>query len=135
MDQVTVTVETEVNPTESEDKVRKSIENLFGRMEMQIKVERGVTALLANGRSRDNLTRLYNILRRERIRAAARKILLNGLDRNKIVFCLNKQVAYAGQISFSSDTAESPLGALKITIVSDDPRAVVDWLTKMERQT
>lgn len=135
MDQVTVTVETEVNPTESEDKVRKSIENLFGRMEMQIKVERGATTLLANGRSRDNLTRLYNILRRERIRASARKILLNGLDRNKIVFCLNKQVAYAGQISFSSDTAESPLGALKITIVSDDPRAVVDWLTKMERQT
>jgi predicted RNA binding protein with dsRBD fold (UPF0201 family) len=79
----------------------------------------------------ETLTKLYNILRRERIRAAARKLLLEGQDEKTITFYLNKQVACAGQVSFSNENAESPLGPIKVRIESNNPRELVDWLTKI----
>ena len=76
----------------------------------------------------DALTRLKNLLRRERIRAAARAVLLSGIDRNTVSFCLNKQVAYVGHLSFCQEEAESPLGPIKVKIESENPRRLIDWL-------
>jgi predicted RNA binding protein with dsRBD fold (UPF0201 family) len=134
MEEFMITVEAEANPTESGEKVKKAIENLFGNMQIQTRTEKDITLIVATAKSKDNLTRLYNILRRERIRAAARKVLLEGLEKKTIVFCLNKQVAYAGQVSFANEVAESPLGPLRVKIESNNPRALVDWLTRMERE-
>ena len=125
-----ITVEAEVNPTESEEKIRKAIENLFGAMQMQTQTKDDLTLVVATASSRESFTKLYNILRRERIRAAARKVMLEGLDEKTITFCLNKQVAHAGQVSFSDEAAESPLGPLRITIETDNPRELIDWLTR-----
>jgi len=77
----------------------------------------------------EGLTKLYNLLRRERIRDAARSIMFRGLEGNTITFYLNKQVAYAGHLSFSELTGESPLGPIKVTITCDNPRELIDWLT------
>ena len=35
MDRISVHVETEIGPTESEEKVRKAVENIFGGVPMQ----------------------------------------------------------------------------------------------------
>jgi hypothetical protein len=42
---------------------------------------------------------------------------------------LNKQVAFAGHVSFSKEVAESPLGPIKVKIESENPRDLIDWLT------
>jgi predicted RNA binding protein with dsRBD fold (UPF0201 family) len=68
------------------------------------------------------------LLRRERIRDAAHSVLLEGLSGNTITFYLNKQVAYAGRVSFSKAVAESPLGPIKVQIKCDNPRQLVEWL-------
>jgi hypothetical protein len=78
---------------------------------------------------REPLIKFYNILSREHIRAAARAVLLAGIDRNTISFCLNKQAAYVGHVSFAEEVAESPLGPIKVRIKSEDPRRLVEWLT------
>jgi len=128
MDDITVYIETEINPTESESKVKQAIENIFGNIQPKIQPIYKGAKLTAQAKGIETLTKLQNLLRRERIRDAARKALFEGLNGKTISFCLNKQVAYAGHISFSKEKAESPLGPIKIKIKCENPRQLIDWL-------
>jgi len=128
MDEIRVYVEVEINPTESEDKVKRAVENIFGNILMQIKPLHKGSQLTAEVKGLEPLTKLYNLLRRERIRDAARRALYEGLTGNTISFCLNKQVAYVGHVSFSKEIAESPLGPIRVKIECENPRELIDWL-------
>jgi predicted RNA binding protein with dsRBD fold (UPF0201 family) len=131
MDEVSVHIEVEVNPTESEQKVKEAVERVFGAMNVQIKPLHKGSLLLAEATGQEALANFHNLLQREHIRSAARAVFLQGLERTSVNFCLNKQVAYAGHVSFSQEVGESPLGPIKVKIKSKDPRQVVDWLTAM----
>jgi len=128
MDEINVYVEVEINPTESEEKVKRAVENIFGNIPIQIKTLPRGNLLAAEAKGLGALTKLYNLLRRERIRNAARGALFEGLSGNTISFHLNKQVAYAGHVSFSKAVAESPLRPIKVQIKCENPRQLIDWL-------
>ncbi len=128
MDEIEVRVEVEINPTESEEKVRRAVENVFGGIPVQIKPLRKGSLLVMEAKGLEALTKLYNLLRRERIRDAARGALFEGLSEKIITFYLNKQVAFVGHVSFSKAVAESPLGPIKVQIKCDNPRQLIDWL-------
>jgi predicted RNA binding protein with dsRBD fold (UPF0201 family) len=151
MDEITVNIEAEINPTESEEKVKQAIENAFGSVQtkvqsiykgggrhprelMPVSKEPEVQGIYKGGlvtaetKGLEGLAKLYNLLRRERIRDATRKVLYEGLDEKTITFCLNKQVAYAGHVSFSEEDRESPLGPIKVKITCTNPRQLIDWL-------
>jgi len=128
MDEIKVHIEAEINPTESEDKVKRAIENIFGNVETKVQPIYKGARLTAETKSLESLTKLCNLLRRERIRYAARRVLFEGLNGKTISFCLNKQVAFAGHVSFSKEIAESPLGPIKVKIECENPRELVDWL-------
>ncbi|MEM3578774.1 MAG: RNA-binding domain-containing protein [Candidatus Bathyarchaeia archaeon] len=134
MDEVEVYVEVEINPTESEEKVKRAVENVFGNIPVQIKPLKKGSLLTAEAKGLEALTKLYNLLRRERIRDAARSAIFEGLSENTITFYLNKQVAYAGHLSFSKALAESPLGPIKVQIKCDNPRQLIDWLAPKTAQ-
>lgn len=128
MDEIKVNVEVEINPTESEEKVKRAVENIFGNIPTEIKLLHKGSLLTAEAEGIESFTKLYNILRRERIRDATRGVLFEGLDGKTIVFFLNKQVAYAGHVSFSKATAESPLGPIKVKVTCQNPKEFIDWL-------
>jgi len=130
METVTVHVEADVNPTEDEEKVKKAINNIVGNPTFTSEQAFQGSILKAEAQSKESLTKFRNILRNDRIRDAARKILHRAVHENKISFYLNKQVAYAGHISFSEESSESPLGPIRVIIESDDPRQLVDWLAE-----
>jgi len=130
MDDVSVYVEVEINPTESEDKIKSAVENMFGSIPVQIKPLRKSSLLVSEAKGLEVLTKLCNLLRRERIRSAARAVLYEGLKGNTISFYLNKQVAYAGHVSFSKEVAESPLGPIKVRIECKNPRELINWLIR-----
>ena len=69
-------------------------------------------------------------MRNDRIRDASRRLLLKAMRGNMISFYLNKQVAFAGHVSFSEETAESPLGPIKINIETDNPQQLIEWLAE-----
>ena len=131
MDDIILLVDAEVNPTESEDKVKKAVENIFGNIQITTKPQRKGSLLVAEARGNEPLTKFYNLLSREHIRAAARTVLVAGMYRNVVSFCLNKQAAFAGHVSFAEETAESPLGPIRVRIESSNPRELIDWLTRM----
>jgi len=126
MDEVEIQVE--VNPTEDEAKVKRAVENIFSGLQFEQKPLKRGSLLTARTNSRDGLTKLYNLLRRERIRTATRSVLFKGLNGHSIVFYLNKQAAFAGHVSFSQPTGESPLGPVRVEIKNDDPVQLIDWL-------
>lgn len=63
-------------------------------------------------------------LKRQRIRAAARKVMRRGMSGDAVSFTLNKQVATTGKASFSEE--EHPLGDISVTISAADIEAVID---------
>jgi predicted RNA binding protein with dsRBD fold (UPF0201 family) len=129
MEAITVRVETEINPTEAEGKVKSAVANLFGNIPTATNPSPLGSVLTGEAQGREALDSLRNVLRRDRVRNAARKVLFAGIRGKTVVFFLNKQVASAGHVSFSQEVAESPLGPIKVRINCENPRELVDWLT------
>ena len=128
MEQITLRIEVDVNPTESEEKIQKTIMNIFGDIPIQIKQAAKSKRVIAQAKGTANLGNLRNILRRDKIRDAARKALHHGRKKDTSTIYINKQVAYAGHVSFSEAEGESPLGPIKISIESKDLTKLIDWL-------
>jgi predicted RNA binding protein with dsRBD fold (UPF0201 family) len=134
MVEVIVTVEVDVNPTEDEDKVRAAVNNVLGNAKITMAPAAKGSLLTATAKGQDSLIKLRNILRNDRVRDAARRLLFKSIRGDTLRFFLNKQVAYAGHASFCEETAESPLGPLKFTIETNDTQQLVEWLAeKTER--
>ena len=113
MVEVTVFVETEIYPTESEENVRTSITSFLDNKAITVKSVAKGSTLTAVAKGQESLIKLRNMLRNDRIRDAARRLLFKSIRGNMISFCLNKQVAFSGHISFSEQTAESPTRSYK----------------------
>ncbi len=121
--------ETEIRPTENREKVKTAITNLFtGKIETQGEDDDYGRAWL-EGEGHAALDRFKMILQRDRIRAAARAQLFKGIEGNRIIAFLNKQVAYVGHISFSAPEGESPMGPIRLVIESENPAEIINWLT------
>jgi len=129
MNKIAVHVEVEVNPTEDLEKVKLAVENIFGAVKFKVESRTWGQLLIAETTGTKGLTKLHNLLSREQILAAARKVFFSGMDEKSVKFYLNKQVAYAGHISFCQQTGESPLGPLNVQIRCSNPRELIEWLT------
>ncbi len=81
------------------------------------------------GAGLSSLEKLKMILQRDRIRSAAAAVMRRGTDSEGIRVFLNKQVAYAGHVSFCEPEGESPLGPIRLTIKTRHPARVIEWLT------
>ena len=130
MVEVTVYVETEVNPTESEEKVRVAVNNVLSNATVIVKPGGRGSLLVAEAKGQDSLLNLRNMMRNDRVRDAARRFLFKAIRGKTIRFYLNKQVAFAGHVSFSEETAESPLGPISFKIKTDNAEQLVDWLAE-----
>ena len=129
MSKIDVHIEVIINPTEDLEKVKLAVENIFGAVNFKVDSRTWGQLLTAEIQRIEGLTKLYDLLNREQIHTAARKIFLSGMNEKSVKFYLNKQVAYAGHISFCQQTGESPLGPIKVQIRSNNPREVIEWLT------
>ncbi|MGC8849472.1 MAG: RNA-binding domain-containing protein, partial [Candidatus Bathyarchaeia archaeon] len=95
---VEVFVEVEVKPTEDPLKVREALEKVYsGNVTLDLS-EDGIGYIRGRG-GLESLTRIKELLKRERIRDAAKAHLSKLIEDDKLVFHLNKQVAYAGHVS------------------------------------
>ncbi len=130
MVEVTVFVEADVNPTEDEGKVRTAISNVVDNAAIKLKQAQKGSTLLAQAKGQESLIKLRSLLRNDRIRDAARRLLFKSMCGDTISFYLNKQAAFAGHVSFSEETAESPLGPIRFTIQTDNASQLIEWLAE-----
>ncbi len=128
MNKIRTTILVKVNPTEDPEKVKRSVQNVFPTLDFKRIPQKRGYLLTTEVYGKAGLSKLYDLLRRERILDAARATLFKGTDGNKITFYLNKQVAYVGHVSFCEPVGESSLGPIKVDISCDDAKELIDWL-------
>lgn len=121
---VEIRLEARCFPTEERGKVVSAVLNVFPDAEVS-----GEDRL--TGRA-SGLESLQELLKRQRIRSAARSVLLRGMTDGAVTFRLSKQVAFVGKVSFS--TEPQPLGDIDVTILTENPEAVVDLLTSRHEE-
>jgi hypothetical protein len=127
LDEIEVYVEAQINPTEDEEKVRIAMENIFGPLVFETQSQQP-RKLVGRLKGMGELTKFSDLLRRERIRSATRRVLYGGMTNKSVVFYLNKQAAYVEHVSFSEPSSESPLGPIKVEIICGNPEELIDWL-------
>ncbi len=128
-----IRVEAELRPTESEERVKKSILNVFEPEDMRVEEYGDRRLVVATSTTYRSLERLHDLLRRERILDAARGYMLRGVAEQTLVFKLNKQAAYMGRVSFVDADTESPMGPITFIVETGRPREVVEWLAPPTR--
>ncbi len=103
-------------PTEDREKVVAAIANIFPDF-----VPGGNDPITGTAHS----TELFaELLRKQRIRSAARAVMRRGRAGGSVSFALNKQVATAGKLSFSEE--RHALGDLEVVISADDIERLID---------
>ncbi|MCX8170079.1 MAG: hypothetical protein N3D72_03200 [Candidatus Methanomethyliaceae archaeon] len=122
-----VIVRAKLNPTEDESKLMRAIVNLTGFENYRKEHEGNFEYIIQEG-DESLLIRLRELLRRERILDAARRVIMQGVEGQTITFHLNRQVAYVGHISFCKPEGESPLGPITFHIWTENVKELIDWL-------
>lgn len=123
-----VRVETPLKPTEDEAKVLGLVNEVLEADRVFVEERGSEKWVVATARCVSSLSKLWQMLRRERILDAARKRMLAGIRGNRLVFMLHKQALAVKRLSFVDDERESPLGPVIVEVLHDDPKEVVDWL-------
>lgn len=118
-----VRLRAECYPTEDKGKVVRSIQRLFPDAEIS-----GESVISGMSRSLDEFGEL---LKRQRIRDAARAVMRRNMKGNSTSFRLNKQVAAVGKVSFSE--MSHPLGDIEVEVVSDALESVIDAIAPNTR--
>ncbi len=133
MENVTVIIESDILPTEDEFKVERAVRNIFPLIEIRLEENKG-RRIKGQAQGLKVLSEFRSLLKRNKIRAAARSIMLTSISASNITVTLNKQAAYAGHVSFTADPNESPLGPIILIIQSPKLQKVIDWLVQPKRQ-
>jgi predicted RNA binding protein with dsRBD fold (UPF0201 family) len=123
MTRIEVVIRVEVHPTESREKVESAVKNVLGEVPLSASEKGGTTVLESRLQGVESLSHLRDLLRRTRIRDAARGLLTRISKEDVISFGLNKEAAYMGRASFHS-VGESPLGPIQLTIRGDTEAAI-----------
>ncbi len=123
-----IEVSVPVYPSEDIDKVKQAVSNLLETPNFNELRTNAVTYLTCILEERAELDKLREMLGKERIRNAARRLLRKNRSKDRLVFFLNKQAAYVGRVSFSEAHGESPLGPIQFKVESDDIDSLIDWL-------
>ena len=131
---VRITAEASLNPTEDESKVRRALLNIFPEGKVE-KIRRGdeVQMVRVNGSGLNFLASFRSLIKQDRIRDTARRVLSVGTEGERIMIYLHKQAAFAGHLSFCLPD-ESPLGPITIRIYSASPESVIDYLASKHGQ-
>lgn len=120
-----------VNPTEDVEKVKEAVERVLGNLEFKFRGQGGRGGILHfSSTSQESLLKFKRIIRQDMVRDAVRSYLLARVEKERIRFYLNKQVAYAGHISLCEPEGESPLGPIEVEVECPNPADLISWLTE-----
>ena len=121
---IEVVVDTAVNNSEDEGKVREAVLNVFPKMEMVS--SRG--KLMGVSSDVESLHTIYEQIRIRRTLGAVRRLLLSHSSNNSTWLYFNKQAAYAKVVAVCDESTESPLGPIKMSATSVELDEFINWL-------
>ena len=115
-------VDAQIHPTEIEERVTAAITNIFPDIELDVRTD-WISSKTENW---DDLLYFSELLEKQRVLDAARRVILDHLSGNTTRFLLNKQAAYVGKINFCETEEESPMGPLFVVLSSEQISELLD---------
>ena len=123
--QVELKIDVPLNPSESSEKVISAIDNIFDGCLAEVKYRSLIVAKCNGIRF---LATVYEQVRSRSAMGVLRRMLVDNRNSNATWFLLNKQAAAVGVVVVIEDENESPLGPIRVTIVSHELDKLIDWL-------
>ena len=130
-----IIAKTPLHLTEDRMKVAECFINIIDNPQIEEEVNGEEVFLVIKSSERKSLMIIRDKLRHQRILDSARKLLFHNMTENSVTFFLNKQAAYSGRIHFVKDPKnEDYLGPIEFSIIDDNIKDIIDWLTSSEFQ-
>jgi uncharacterized protein len=128
--QLVVRADTPLNPSEDLEKVSTAVSNVLDDCIIVSKHGKVI------GRSIgiEALNTIYKHVRSKAALGVLRKALLANRMGDATWFLLNKQAAAVGTVALVENKEESPLGAIKVTVESEELDKVIEWLAPKVRK-
>ena len=115
----------EINPSEEKVKIETAILNIFSGLEISINEHR----LIGKSNNTNTLSKVFKSIHKKNTKNAYQRILQRNNDGNSTWFYLNKQAAFVDTVAICSESDESPLGPIKVTIEANDIENIIQTLT------
>jgi len=113
-----------INLSEDPKKVEQAITNILVNVDVKINKE----ILKATSTSLESLQKIYEAIHSHQSKNAYRRQLNQNLRDESSWFYLNKQAAFANTVALCSESEESPLGPIKIVLISKNIDKIIEWL-------
>ena len=115
----------EINPSEEKAKIETAVLNIFSDLEISINEHR----LIGKSNNTNTLSKVFKSIHKKNTKNAYQRILQRNNDGNSTWFYLNKQAAFVDTVAICSESDESPLGPIKVTIEANDIEDIIQTLT------
>ena len=122
--QLVVRAETPINPSEDLEKVSTAVNNVVDGCFIESKHNKVIGRSIGS----EALNTIYEHVRSKAVLGVLRRALLTNRIADATWFLLNKQAAASETVAFIENKEESPLGAIKVIIESDELDMVIEWL-------
>jgi len=113
-----------INPSEDPKKVEQAITNILVDVDVIINKD----TLKATSKRLESLEKIYEAIHSHQSKNAYRRQLNQNLRDDSSWFYLNKQAAFVNTIALCSESEESPLGPIKIVLISKNIDTIIEWL-------
>ena len=114
-----------VNPSEDPEKVRQAISNIFPHST----IKNEVSLIKAQSNELRSLEKICESILSAQSQKSYTRNLENNLKGDSTWFFLNKQAAFADQVAVCDEAEESPLGPIKVQLVSTNIDGIIDWIS------
>ena len=114
-----------VNPSESIEKIEKTIFNIFP---YSIINNNNNLTIHAQSKELRSFEKIYQFIHNNKLQKIYLRSLEDHLQNDTTWFYLNKQAAFVEQIAICEESDESPLGPIKVSITSSNIDAIIDWI-------
>jgi len=113
-----------INPSEDINKIQQIISNIFPYSILETKI------FLASAQSSNlnSLEKIYETIHTTQSQKIYKRNLENNLKNDTTWFYLNKQAAFVEKIVICEESGESPLGPIKVIIISSNIDKIIDWM-------
>lgn len=113
-----------INPSEDPKKVETAILNIFP----DANIKTNEFSITSNSKDLHLLEKIYDTIHSNHSQKIYQRQLEKNLDNDSTWFYLNKQAAFIGTVALCEEADESPLGPIKVVIISSNIDKIIDWL-------
>ena len=120
-----------INLSEEPNKIKTALTNIFPNS--IVKTEN--FSVHATSDDLNSLEKIHEIIHSKQSQKTYRRNLEKNLENDSTWFYLNKQAAFVGKIAICEEAEESPLGPIKVILISPNIDKVIDWMISNDNNT